>query len=134
MADLSKIESSMSNISKALDDIKVIFEDIFEIQLHIHDAHWHGALHNSSVLSGESGGPFIPIPPDEVSFLLSEMNNKLDKDSNGIVFGIDFIINPQDPMCPQVLRNIEQILINDGQKIPSTKLSWFGYIATLPWK
>jgi len=133
MADLSGIENALSKILKTLDDIKLLLEDTFEVDLHVHDAHWHGVLHDSSVLSGESGKMFIPIVTDEVSFLLSEMNNKLDKDGNGLIFGIDFLINPEDPMCPQPLRNIELILSNDGQDIPSVKLSWFGYISTLPW-
>jgi len=134
MSDLSKLESILSKVSSSLDDIKVLLEDTFEVALHVHDAHWHGVLHESNVLSGESGGLFMPIVTDEVSYLLSEMNNKLDKDGNGLIFGIDFLINPEDPMCPQPLRNIELILLNDDQPIPSVKLSWFGYISTLPWK
>jgi len=133
MVNLSGIERALNKILKTLDDIKVILEDTFEVDLHVHDAHWHGKMHDSSVLSGEAGGIFIPTVIDEVSFLLSELNNKLDKDENGLIFGIDFIINPADPMCPQLLRNIELLLTNDGQEVPSVKLSWFGYISTLPW-
>jgi len=61
------------------------------------------------------------------------MNNKLDKDGNGLIFSIDFIIDANDPMCPQALRNIKSSLSNDGQVIPSVELSWSGYISTLPW-
>jgi len=133
MGELAAVEAILTKISKTLDDIKIILDDTYEVSLHVHDAHWHAIMHESAVLSGEAGGMFVPPPVDEISFLLSELNNKLDKDENGMVFGLDFLIDADDPMCPTPLRNIERILKSNGQTVPSTKLSWFGYVGTLPW-
>jgi hypothetical protein len=133
MADFSSIAPLIDQMSKSIDETRSVLEELIEISLHIHDSHWHGVVHTAEMLSGESGGAFIPIPSDEVSFLLSEFNNKLDKDDNGLVYGIDFLIDSQDPLCPQSLRYVEQTLIHEKKVLPTVLMNWDEYLKTVPW-
>jgi len=129
----TRIETLLGQINTTLKSIKYDVDELIEVSLHIHDAHWHGKVHHSEDLNGESGRPFIPIPTDEVSFLLSEYNNKIDKDENGLVYGLDFIIDSKDPLCPQVLRHIENTL-TIAKEVPKVKMKWKDYLKTVPWK
>lgn len=132
MADFSSIAPLLSQMADNIEKTTNYLKELVDISSHLHDAHWHGVVHASDNIDIESGPPFVPIPSDEVSFLLSEFNNKLDKDDNGLVYGIDFLIDSKDPMCPQQLRYVEQIITSEDKELPNTLLNWEDYLKTAP--
>jgi len=105
---------------------------MMELISHIHDAHLHSKPHKCDELEGISGGPYFVLPPDETSILMSEYNNLIDKDENGMVYGIDFIIDDTDESCPNVLRE-HQAHMSEDDKNGLTILSWDDYLQSCPW-
>jgi hypothetical protein len=53
------------------------------------------------------------------SILMQEYMNNEDFDRNGLIFGKDFIIDPEDPECPRSIKGLglysENILIEENK-------------------
>lgn len=122
------LQSSL-NIEQSLKDM---YEDIKETRdavVHIHDAHMHGTNH-----AGEDrfdvgvGGALLPAPAGPSDRLISEFNNNMDYDDNGLIYGKDFIIDENDEDLPQTVRDMHVSMA----RLPRITMSWQDYLDTIP--
>lgn len=108
---------------------EVPVEHPYEMSTHLHNAHLHKRDHMcEEKLSDECGGGEAPSMP--AAKLVNEHMGNNDEDGNGLVYGVDFIINPTDPDKPPMLQKIEQ---SPDFNPPSgiTKMTWSEFLATL---
>jgi len=134
-SSLGDIGTSMDMMTESLNSMYETLQEIFKIQKHIHECHWHPMTHyaEQGVEGIEPGGLFVPTQPDEINLLMQESQSGIDKDNNGLVYLKDFIIADSDSEKPPVLRDVELHFRYDGITLPSKALTWAGYLKTLPW-
>ncbi len=103
---------------------------MLELHEHVHYSHWHGRTHYADEgVHVQDGTVFIPPFQDEASILIAEYQNHIDRDDNGLIYGYDFVISDNDPHKPMSLRSLDFIMENNGDPIPSSKMSWSSYIS-----
>lgn len=124
--------NTLGRIETICTTIRDLMDNMLDVQEHIHDAHWHGSTHYAEQgINVEPGMVFIPPKIDESSVLNNEYQNKSDKDSNGLIYGYDFIISNSDPEKPISLRSIDEVMLQNGDSIPSVQMTWQDYLATV---
>lgn len=104
--NFSEGHNSWMRCTKYLILISKLIDDILDKLRHYHKAHAHPLYYvdkhpPDSIANNENYGLHKPCSNDEPLLkLLWELWNGLDKDFNGLVYGKDFIIDPNDPLKP----------------------------------
>ena len=125
----SQIITALGRVEAVCISIRDTMENMLQAQEHIHYSHWHGKTHYAEDgVNVEDGMIFIPDTPDESSILVGEYQNRIDKDENGLIYGIDFIITNEDPEKPMSLRSVDDQMLNNGDSPPSVQMRWADYM------
>lgn len=86
------------------------------------------SLKNSSSMLTKIHKGANKLKPPKASLLLQEYQGGQDMDGNRMVYGRDFMINPNDPQIPKMIKTI-QAQSDFPQDIQ--KLSWQEYLKTI---
>lgn len=127
-----KTSDLVDRFDRKIELLEHIYEETKEIRhavVHFHDSHSHETYHYAEERwSPPPGGALLPVYAGPVDRLVWEYNNSMDYDDNGLIFGRDFIIDPNDSSIPKALKTIYYSL----DKIPGTVMSWDDYLGTVP--
>lgn len=87
-------------------------EMMFKIMHHMHANHEHAKSHRSPKENVKNDAPFINFSQaiSRAQQLINELTSSEDMDGDGVIYGIDWIVNPSDMSKPQILTNIESML------------------------
>jgi len=132
---VSALKSLLTSTQNIETNVASMYEYVKEMSnaiVHIHDSHLHGKSHSAEdKYDVESGSYSLPMPMGWGDRLIAEYNNNMDHDSNGLIYGKDFMISSSDSSRPPILDSIDTILSSKGGWSGKT-ISWKAYLATLP--
>jgi hypothetical protein len=107
------------------------FETVYKITKHIHDSHLHPFPHEAQdEYEVQMGGNVYPDFIGPADRLITEFNNSVDVDGNGLIYGVDFIINSDDQDKPCTLDDLEMAISQECLN-RMAKLSWKEFLETL---
>ena len=131
---LSTMETNLAQLKTLLTETNTNLQQSHDIVKHIHDSHLHGKSHYSEDgYNVDPGDYFLANPINEVNLLMHELDTGVDKDENGLIYAIDFIIDVNDVNKPSILVDKEMLMQKNGYKFPAQRLTWDQYRNTLPW-
>lgn len=132
--------ATMNNSQQSMNDaILIIKEEIVRMSeltqtladafVHMHDSHYHPISHNAED-GFEVDMGYRTLPPTEgiVARLISELSTGVDKDENGLIYGRDFYLDPNDNSIPQGIDSTHHVM----RTKPKVKMTWGSYLSTLP--
>jgi len=103
MENKCKAWDSSNNICKIIDG--GILQQIKDIVEHVHDHHRHNKPHIAATTPVLKGSPLTKPGATATSLLVEESGGE-DMDGNGYIYTQDFIIDPDDPNLPNMLKNV----------------------------
>jgi hypothetical protein len=106
-----------------------IYTDMMYFVRHIHNQHLHTYPHKSLEFTDDTGAKNIAMLPDPTSILLQEFNSGRDIDGNGLVYGMDFVIEDDDTK-PIILYALES---SDNWSFPRNKIKYEDFLNSLDW-
>jgi hypothetical protein len=125
----------LQNVLNTCIEMRDTLNHIRSINEHCHDSHWHSKMHyGEDGFNVGYGPPTAGLAPGETDLLANEAALGVDKDGNGLVYALDFIIDDNDPEKPMSLRDLDVQLLSDGIILSTNLLYWKTFLATLPWR
>jgi len=96
------IETQCSFWNTDFDDC--VHNALYKLLKHMHQHHWHQYTHECPEIEGlPCGEDNISSELSLVGILMCEWYGNQDLDRNGLIYGKHFLIDPDDPECPETL-------------------------------
>lgn len=105
------------------DSILEEIQDLDDYQMHVHDSHLHTVQHDVDDVPATKGPPNTIVPA--AGILVQEFMGNEDLDSNGAIYGFDFMIDPTDTNKPATLPGLEQ---SPDWTTPVCVITWQQYL------
>ncbi len=119
--NLNEVQTMLSSISTNTKELK-------DCLIHIHNSHLHNSPHLcSDKFEAKPGSPLLDSSLSLSDLLIREFQHNVDCDGNGLIYGKDFVIIPNDKNAPPQINELLEIIDFNYNQI-----SWDSYKQTLP--
>jgi len=130
---LEIIESKQDSVIELLNlnnnALNSLYTNVTHFTDHVHNQHLHTYPHKVTEFTDDPGAKNIAMLPDPTSVLLQEYNAGRDIDGNGLIYGIDFVIEDDDTK-PLILNALESTA---NWNFPDRKMKYTDFLNSLDW-